>query len=215
MDAEFVDELSRDIVDEVRTENWTEVRADLTALADHIVGVLLDRRDPDIRATYMAVERAYSILATIDGPAEDKCDAQSAVLELQAFTRLLSVALQHKKPLEFEVIADDLSNRKILSSLFTARSGLSGLELAKKSDLTPETIARKLPLLRACGLVETRKAGRMAISKLSLGAVPLVQQASWAGEPVSRSKQPLERYPRFEQAAVQMPSHSHSLSATL
>src|ERR1043166_33882 len=113
-DADFIAELSRDIVQEVRAENWTDVAADLTVLADHIVGVLIERRDADIRATYAAVERAYSVLATMNGPADDECDARSAILELQAFTRLLSVALQHKRPPGLDDIAHDLNNRKIL-----------------------------------------------------------------------------------------------------
>src|SRR5262245_50540800 len=112
--SEFVSELTTDILDGVSDQQWDSVKADLTVLSEQIVQALVDRRDHDIRQTYGFVERGFSVLAAKFRVDDAIADARSVALELRAFTRLLGIALQYRKPPDFRQTALDAKFKGVL-----------------------------------------------------------------------------------------------------
>src|SRR6266540_2852740 len=137
--SEFVSELTKDIEEAVKHQKWDSTKADLTVLSEQIVQALLDRRDQDVRKAYESVERAYSNIVTRFKLKDTVYDAQSAVAELRAFTRLLAVALQYRTVPSLQEKVLDTTYRPILDAL--RRESLAGRELAELLKVRPETIA--------------------------------------------------------------------------
>lgn len=178
--AEFINELAKDIAEGARAGQWQGAEADLSVLAEQIVTALLEGRDEDVRRAYESVEETYSVLVTKIGRDQGP---RSVVSELQAFTRLLGVALQHKQAPDRQHLSQVDAYRTVLDALLGKPEGLSGRELADQLKTTPETVARKLPVLRAAGLVVSRKVGRATINRLSEEATALLniarRKAEW------------------------------------
>lgn len=172
--SEFVAELTNDITSAAERGEWDSAKADLTALSEQIVHALIDRRDQDVRDAYESVERAYSALVTRRGLKDTVSDASSAAAELRAFTRLLSIALQYRKAPGLHETAFDSNYRPLLEAIRWAPNGLSGRELAAELNTRPETIARKLPILRSAGLVRSQQVGRATINTLTAEARALL-----------------------------------------
>jgi DNA-binding transcriptional ArsR family regulator len=162
----FIDELARALTGAVEHRDWRAAKAALSGLAEQIVGTLIERREEDIPGAYDAVERAYTILVTKDGPEEDTFTERSAVSELQAFGRVLSIALQYRRsPKASDIVAG--LGQEILEALRDAPRGLSGRQLVEGLGRRADVIARKLPQLRAARLVDSRKVGRETINRLT------------------------------------------------
>jgi hypothetical protein len=164
---QLIQELTGDIEKSVHSGDWNSVGADLSALCMALVGALVERRDPDIRIAYDRVEKLYSVLAAHFWPLKSRMDAETTTAELQAYTRLLAIALEHRVAPDQRTTAYEGTNRKILCTLLKELNGLSGRDLAAKVQVAPETIARKLPELRAAQLIESWKAGKATINTLT------------------------------------------------
>jgi DNA-binding transcriptional ArsR family regulator len=159
-------DLTKEVVSAVERRDWPSVKADLSVLCEQVVEALVERRDADVSQIYDAVERAYSALATRSN-VESTVDSQLAAGELRALTRLLAVATQYQKPVPSVEVALENGNRLILEQLQMHAEGLSGRELAEALDFRPETIARKLPVLRDAGLVKTQQVGKANVNRIT------------------------------------------------
>jgi predicted transcriptional regulator len=176
--SEFVSELTNDITHGATNEEWHSVRADLSTLAEQIVQALIDRRDQDVSRAYQAVESAYSTLLTKSHLEDNVSDAKSVVGELRAYTRLLSLALQYRRAPALRETALDSNYRPLLEALLRAPHGMSGRELAERLNARPETIARKLPILRSANLVRSQQAGKATINTLTAEGRALLDRES-------------------------------------
>lgn len=174
--TEFVQELATDIASAAGQGQWESVKADLSILSDQLVQALIQHRESDVAAAYNAVERAYSTLATRHKLDDQITDVESAAIELRAYTRLLGAALQHKAVPDRKETALADTNRPLLEVLRRTPHGLSGRELAETLKVQPETIARKLPVLRAAGLVQSQQVGRSTINKVTAEARKLLDR---------------------------------------
>jgi hypothetical protein len=173
---EFVSELARDITSAVAEKEWASVSADLTVLAEQVVQALIDHREQDVKNAYEAVESAYSTLVTGFQVEDSVADAKSAASELRAYTRLLSVALAYRSSPAIQEIALDHRFRPLLEKLLPWPDGMSGRELAKALYVRPETIARKLPILRAANLVRSQQVGKATINTITAEAREFLEQ---------------------------------------
>jgi DNA-binding transcriptional ArsR family regulator len=174
--TDFVQELATDIAAAAGQGQWESVKADLSVLSDQLVQALIQHRESDVAAAYDAVERAYSTLATRHKLDDQISDVESAAIELRAYTRLLGAALQHKAVPDRKDTALADTNRPLLEVLRRTPHGLSGRELAETLKVQPETIARKLPVLRAAGLVQSQQVGRSTINKVTAEARKLLDR---------------------------------------
>jgi CheY-like chemotaxis protein/DNA-binding transcriptional ArsR family regulator len=165
--VEFTVGLAEDIVAAADRHDWSSVKADLTALCEQIVQALVEHRDDDVTQICDAVERASSTLATRPAPEGAIDSSSTARWELLALSRLLAVAAQYRQPAPSVETALEDSNRRILEALLQRAGGLSGRELAEEVDMRPETIARKLPGLRAAGLVKTQQIGKANVNRIT------------------------------------------------
>jgi DNA-binding transcriptional ArsR family regulator len=168
--SEFVAELASEITTAAECGEWDAAKADLAALSEQIVQALIDHRDQDVRDAYESVERSYSALVTRRGLKDTVSDTPSVAAELRALTRLLSIALQYRKAPGLRETAFDSNFRPLLEAIRSAPNGLSGRELAAELNTRPETIARKLPILRSAGLVRSQQVGRTTINTLTAEA---------------------------------------------
>jgi DNA-binding transcriptional ArsR family regulator len=204
--ANFITQLGCDIRDDIRQGRWETVSVDLDSLADTVVAALVEGRDDDIVTAAREVENAYSHclkdLKTSD--AGKSPDAIKVSGQLQAFTIVLNVACRHQRPLPEQQLLTQPSFRYILDALFET-PGLSGRQLAEITNSTPETIARKLPMLRTAGLVKSRQVGRMVLNTITPPAERVLRieseqrkNAEKASERRSVLAQSLEK--RFEEA---------------
>jgi DNA-binding transcriptional ArsR family regulator len=169
-DITYLMELIDSIENESAAKHWSSVESDLTSLADQLLAALSEADESTVRAVYERVEQAFSVMATRSSPGDDSLNESKVTAELHAFTRLLEIA-QHRRPSPAELLKTlGNTDQRILMALLEAEeTGLAGYELAAVLKVAPETVARRLPILRELDLVEWQRVGKATINTLGSG----------------------------------------------
>ncbi|MCX6820301.1 MAG: hypothetical protein NT019_03425 [Candidatus Adlerbacteria bacterium] len=129
----FVTGLVADISRKGGIGDFEGVEKDLNVLADTIVVQAIDRDEGTADAIFHAVETAWSVLATKNGPDKGIQSLEHVEAELRALTRVLGALLQHPNDsIEPEVALATKENRDLLSLVSDSRDGLSSYELKQK-----------------------------------------------------------------------------------
>lgn len=164
--TDFVGELTSAIRSSVESGSWTEARTDLTALSEQVLGLVVSADEEELSRAYRTVERTYTALVTAN-QIDTKMNARTAAAELESLTRMLTLAIARKEASAEGDEVQDPNLRPLLDKLWRNPAGMSGRELAEALLVRPETIARKLPVLRAAGLVRSQQVGKAMINTLT------------------------------------------------
>ena len=123
------------------------------------------------------------LMGVVDELRQECSDRQHPTLaaHLAMVSRVLAAAARRRLPLP-DGLTD--SDRLILSNLGTG--ALSGREIAGVTGLTAETVARRLPRLRAAGLVSSWKEGRQTTNQRTpSGAAAVLSPKTLEAAPVA------------------------------
>lgn len=145
-------------------QHWDQADTELDLLNEEIVEALIERRDDDIRMAAERVERLYSRLAVRLGNTSPPSQAMLCG-RLKGLSGLLIVATRHRRAPTADAMLSDQTVRRILTRL--GHDDYSTGDLARWIERREETVARKLPGLRAAGLVQSWKAGRLMVNALT------------------------------------------------
>jgi hypothetical protein len=152
----------------VRDGAWQRAGSGLDSIAEVTVESLTRGADDDIAELADVVHQLYTEVV-VDHDVDEMPRPAWVAAQLQGYSRLLGAAARNRRSLapdEIAGITDDTSIR-ILKALHAANHGQSGIDLAKSLKVRAETIARKLPLLRAAGLIRSWPVGRLVLNALT------------------------------------------------
>ncbi len=158
----------------VRDGAWERAGSGLDSVAEVTVEALTRGADDDIAELADVVHELYTGVV-VDHDIDELPRPAWIAAQLRGYSRLLGAASRNRRSLAPEEIAGvtDETSIRILKALHAANQGQSGIDLVGLLKVRAETIARKLPLLRAAGLVRSWQVGRLVLNALT----PLGRQA--------------------------------------
>ncbi len=167
---ELITQLSGEICQSLTDGRWESFVGDFDTLAEEVVSALIAGRDDDLTSAYQQVERAYTHALVSQGIVNTPANGHTVAGELEAFTRLLAVAQHHQRPPRQAELLAQSKYVELLRALEVAPQGLSGKELSGRTRQGVEEVARRLPLLRSAGLVQSVRVGKSIMNTLTENA---------------------------------------------
>jgi DNA-binding transcriptional ArsR family regulator len=168
----------KDIVDELAQAltrgDWSAVDTEAELLTEEAVSAITRGSFQTLAESAELVERLYARIRAGQLASEGDEGSKVAKGQLRQLTTMFTIAARYADALHIDV-SETSPYWPILEALFGTEE-LTGKQLAEAVGQTVETVARKLPELREVGLVNSRKAGRATLNRLSVDAKEKVGQ---------------------------------------
>ncbi|MGV8921696.1 MAG: helix-turn-helix domain-containing protein [Pseudomonas sp.] len=188
--------------------------AKLDRIRDRVMSLVLrivsGESNVDIALVRDALQNAFAFGSTL--PDFDSARNRSTGVWLvaeQAHLASLAEALLPKNGADLDGSAKD----RMLSFLSAANAKLSNKTLADRCGVTPETVARVLPLLRDQGLVRSRRVGRTMVNEITDVGRERMRERARGGMNLNLASRPRSRA-QFDVAQSHVPPISAPLNNT-
>ncbi len=153
--------LAEGLLDAIDGGRWSDADADLETLAEEALGCIVQERADGLATIARETARCHTALALRDGLGPE---AMHRLGQLRAIGVLVNAGRRSRRPRPVEALTRaGTPTAAVLSAL--DKGPKSGQDLVETTGLSPETVARALPDLRASGLVRSWPAGRLVMNE--------------------------------------------------